>query len=141
MKSLWSLCVALCLLTGYAAGENLYRTGDHRWQAQKDEVYAQESAQKIKTEHPILSLSIFQDRCYAIMEGNLYSLENGAFTPVRNAPGGILRLKQLNNQLWLLAGDGLYLRKDKEWQKIDGRKIVDLCLHQGQLLAATNEEV
>ena len=141
MKSLCSLCMVLCLLTGYVDGENLYRTGVHQWKAQKDEVYAQESAQKIKTEYPVLSIGVFQERCYAIMEGNLYTLESGTFTPVRNAPGGIFRLKQLNNQLWLLAGDGLYFRNDKEWQKIDDRKFVDLCLHQNQILAATREEV
>ena len=141
MKNPWPLYLLLYLLPCTGAGKNPDGTGQHLWKAQKDEVYDQESAEKIKTENPVLSLAVFQEKCYGVMNGNLYLLGNGNFTPVKGAPTGIFRLKQLNDQLWVLTDNGLFLLKDNGWQKTDNRRFVDLCLHQGQLLAATDEDV
>jgi len=135
------LCLALLWMGGYAMGQSLFGNGQHQWKAQKDDTYLQESAEKIKTDLPVLSVAVCDNNTYGVISGYLYLVRNGAFSRSSDAPTGIQRLKALNGQLWALTDNGLFVLHGKTWSKADNRQFVDICLHQGSVHAATIDEV
>jgi hypothetical protein len=141
MRKFILLLLSVLWICGNTTGQRLYSTGPHLWRAQKDEVYLQESAEKIKSEQPVVAVAIIDNQCFGVTSGNLFQIENGNYTKVNNAPTGILRLKHLNGQLWALTNNGIFLRNGTIWSKIDNRQFVDLCLHQGFVHGATTDEV
>jgi hypothetical protein len=141
MRKAYFLSIVIILICNYSYGQKLYEAREHLWKPQKDEVYLQESSETVKTDQPVLSLAIFQGNCYAIISGNLTILDGNTFRKIESAPTGLIRLKQLNNVLWAFAGNGIYQFDAEKWIISDKRHFVDICLHQGCLYGATNDEV
>ena len=141
MKDFLLFSTALLFLSVYSKGQDLYGVKQHLWKAQKDDVYLQESSEKIRTDHAVLSLAVYKGQCYGIIAGNLFVLEGSSFTRISTAPTGINKLKLMNGQLWALTKEGLYVLDQSHWQKSDNRLFVDLCMHQSLLHGATEEEV
>jgi hypothetical protein len=123
-----------------AAGDS-DKQADLLWNPVPDDVYLQEVSRKIPLDNPVTSIGIYENRCYAVMEGKVHLLSGDQAEPVPSGPVGVNRLKNLNGALWALSKDGIYRLKTGEWEKIDNRAFVDICLHHGVLHAATREEV
>jgi len=114
----------------------------HRlWQPVPDEIYLQELGQKIPLGKPATSIAEFNNQCYVVVEGNIHWLSNESVNPVISGPVNVKQLKSLNGTLWALSSNGIYSLEENEWQKIDDREFVDICMHLGVLHAATREEV
>lgn len=114
---------------------------EKHWKPQNDEVYQQEVSVKIPTDKPVVSIAFADETCIALIDGKLFRLENEILKPENNAPSGISVLTSENNEIWAIATDGLYRFKSGNWNKIDDRKYVDLCMHVGKLHAATKDEI
>jgi hypothetical protein len=134
------LSIGIFLLSPMAAGDAGTPPG-RLWNPVPDDVYLQEVSRKIPLDNPVTSVGIYENQCYAVMEGKVYLLSGDGVDPVAAGPARIRRLKSLSVDLWALSTEGIYRLCDGEWHKMDGREFVDVCLHLGVVHAATREEV
>lgn len=115
--------------------------GEQFWEPIADEVYLQEKAHKIHTDKPITGVGTYANECFVIIEKQIHQLHDEKLELQKKAPGDVSRLIGLNAALWALTENGVFTYEGKNWMKIDDREIVDLCMHRGQLHAATREEI
>ncbi|MBI4559423.1 MAG: hypothetical protein HY706_17690 [Candidatus Hydrogenedentes bacterium] len=106
-----------------------------------DEVYLQEVGEKIGTEQPVIALAWYRDALYAVMDGNLYVVENGALERVSVAPKGIQKLEVLDDALWALTDSGVYRSAGDTWTNVHKQPFVDMCVHLGQVHGATRDDL
>lgn len=130
----------LSILSGSLIAQYPYKTSQRLWKPQQDDIYLQEVAKKINTERPVQAIAVYEGRCFVVLDGKIWLLENDIFTVEKNAPVGVKRLIPAGD-LWALASDGIYRLKSNKWQKIDNQEYVDICVHQGILHGATKEEI
>lgn len=131
----------LSISSGWLTAQNLFKTTQHLWIPQKDEVYLQEVSGKIPTDKAVEGVAVAGDQCYALMEGKIYTVENNNLNLDKNAPTGINRIVSANGDLWALASDGIFRKKNDAWKMLDNQEYVDLCVHDGVVHAATKEEI
>lgn len=129
------------LLSGSLIAQDMYKTAQLLWKPQQDDIYLQEVAKKIYTEQPVLSVAIYENRCFAILNEKIWLLINDSFNIEENAPVGVKRLISTGGDLWALASDGIYRFNSNKWQRIDNQEYVDICVHNGILHGATKEEI
>ena len=144
MKTIISLLksmLLLSILTSSVIAQDIPTPAQKLWKAQPDEVYLQEVEKKIQTEKPVSAIAAYNGHCYAVIDGVICRLVNDLFEGEKSAPVGVKRVITLNGDLWALASDGIYRLKSNKWEKIDSQQYVDLCLHQGIVHGATNEEI
>ncbi len=122
-------------------GQKLYEPSEQVWKPMKDDVYLQEVAKKIKTEHPIQDVAVLNETCFALINGQVNKLSNDQFQIVNNSPVNVNRLISENGSLWALAKGGIYQFKDNKWSLIDNKEFVDICMHQNRLHAATRDGI
>lgn len=132
---------AISVLSSSLKAQNLFHTTKQLWTPQKDEVYLQEVSEKITTDKAIEGVAVVGDHCYALMDGKIYAVENGNLNLDKNAPSGINRIVSANGDLWALATDGIFRKKNDAWKILDNQEYVDLCVHNGIVHAATKEEI
>ena len=111
------------------------------WNPVADDIYLQEYAQKIPMDKPAASLAVLNNQCYVVVEGKIHILENESINPITSAPVNVKKLKSLDGKLWALSSDGIYCLKNEKWDKLDDKEFVDVCMHLGDLHAATRKEV
>ena len=131
----------ITILSGSAIAQDLSGTHQKFWKPQSDDVYFQEVSKKVPSTQPVQSIAVSENQCYSVIDGNIFLLSGDIFTVEKAAPTGVKRLLAIDKDLWALATDGIYLLKNKLWQKIDNQEYVDLCVHQGALYGATKEEI
>ena len=120
--------------------QRIYENDNPIWQPAEDNVFLQEVALKVKTEKPVKSIAIINEKCYALINGEIYQFDNNRFIRNDSAPKNINRLKTVGNILWAIGEDGLY-RLNNNWELVDNKKFVDLTMHLGVLHAATRDDV
>ncbi|KAA3658659.1 MAG: hypothetical protein DWQ10_10720, partial [Calditrichaeota bacterium] len=113
----------------------------HLWKPAADDVYLQESGQKIKTDQPVTAIAVFDGSCFAVVDKTIFKLEKESLAAVTSAPANVKKLMTLDGSLWALSDDGLFRFNGKKWQNLDEQKFVDLCMHQGALHAATRDAI
>ena len=133
--------ILVCIFAGSATAQGGSKTPQKLWKPQADEVYFQEVARKVPSEKPVQSVAVFQDICFAVIDGKISRLNGDSFNQEKSSPDRVKRLISINGDLWSLAADGIYRMKGDMWQKIDNQEYVDLCMHQGVLHGATVEEI
>ena len=131
----------LSIISGLLMAQDLFKTTGHLWLQQKDEVYLQEVSEKISTDKVVEGVAVLNGHCYALMEGKIYLIENGKLKPVENGPDGVNRIKTVNGSLWVLAPKGIFRMENGAWKTIDEGDYADLCVHNGDVYAATREEI
>jgi len=122
-------------------GQNLYDPAERFWKPVKDDIYLQEVAKKIKTEYPVQDIALFNKTCFALINGKINKLENEQFQEVASTPSKVNRLISIQGSLWALAKDGIYQFKSDQWNLIDNKEYVDICMHFKVLHAATKEGI
>lgn len=140
MRSFTILFLLIVLLTG----KNLAQSPDdnsHLWRPAPDEVYLQEVSQIVKTGKAVKSIGLYGKECFAIMDNQVFSLKGESLSQAKNAPKEVERLVSLDGQLWALTSNGLYKYTGNNWNKIGDQPFVDICMHQGDVYAATVEEI
>lgn len=133
----WLLCIFSYSLFAQPAGKNSV----HRWKPQSDNVYLQEVAEKVFTDRPVQSIAVQNGRCYALVDQKICLLKDGGLSVEKNSPEGVSRLISEAGELWALAEKGIYRLEGASWKKSDDRAYVDLCIHHGQVHAATKDEI
>lgn len=141
MKQKLAFLLILSCIVSAVCAQDFNNTSEKQWKPQNDDIYLQEVSVKIATDKPVVSIAEARGTCFALVGGQLFSIENESLKPESSAPSGITVLKSENNEIWAIAADGLYRFKNNKWTKADDRKYVDLCLHNGKLHAATRTEV
>lgn len=124
-----------------AFAEPLFKTDTQLWQPVKDHVYLQEVSQKIPTPDPVSSLAFFDDQLYVVSDGRIHAYQDDSFSEVSQAPRDVERLLVLNDDLWALTAFGLFRFNNNTWTNTLAERVVDLCLHLGDVHAATREEI
>jgi hypothetical protein len=135
------ILVLISVMPKLTFGQKLYDRPDHLWKPQKDAVYLQEVSTKIYTEQPVSSLANRDKGVYALVDDQIYSIENGELIAQSDAPAGTHKLESAAGEMWLLASGGLYRMDENKWTKLSDLPIVDLAVHNGELMAATREEI
>ena len=136
-----NLFLLVLLIPATTLAQDFFQVENRLWKPQKDEVYLQEVSHKIPTESAIVSAAVLNDVCYVLMKNRIYVLEGTDFREVNNAPAGAERLKTVGSKLWALTANGLYSFDGNQWEKVDNKKIVDVCWHNGAIHAATRDEI
>lgn len=131
----------LSILSGPLIAQDLFKTSKKLWKPQQDDVYLQEVAKKIPTEQPVKALAVHENHCFAVINEKIWLLNNDIFNIEKNAPVGVKKLDSKCGDLWALASDGIYRLRKNKWEKIDNKEYVDVCIHNGALHAATDEEI
>lgn len=122
-------------------GQNLYNPEERLWKPAKDDIYLQEVAMKINTENPVSDISLVNGNCFALMQGKINKLDNDQFEEVSNSPEEVNRLISVQGTIWALAKDGIYQYKNDNWELIDNKEYVDVCLHLNVVHAATKDGI
>ena len=133
--------IPMFLFSETVFSQDYYHHESPLWKSQQDEVYLQEVSEKIKTESPVSSLAVHQEKCYAIVRETLHVLEGRLLVKAKTAPEKIEKLYTVAGSLWAQASTGLYRLNGSKWEKADDRYFVDFTMHQGKLYAATVEEI
>lgn len=141
MKMVLRSLIILIMISNTVTGQSLYSKSKHLWKAQKDDVYLQEVSEKIPTKSPVLSVAEINGICFALMDGQVNILEGNTLKPAGSAPQGVNKLLRENNQLWALTDQGIYKYEGNAWHKLDNRKYVDLCTHNGVIHASAQEDI
>ncbi len=123
-----------------SAGD-LYHPAHHNWKAADDYVFMQEVSQKIPTEKPVTSIALADEKCYAVISGQIVQLKGEILKEEKNSPAKVNRLLYVGGSLWALSDNGLFRLNGAKWQQIDNQKFVDLCMHNGIVHAATRDDV
>lgn len=140
------LSVSLLILAGIllavsSGAQNLFGVKDRLWEPIKDEVFMQENAHKIRTDKAVTSVLVDQEKCYAVLEGLIYQLNDDQLVSMPSSPKEVQRMIPINGKAWALTSAGLYQLNSGEWKLFDKRVYVDMCMHSGVLHAATKEEI
>ena len=108
-----------------------------------DDVYLQEIGQKVPTDKPVTAVAAWQDEIYAVSEGKLLRLHDGKLEAVEKSPSGLQQLFVLDGKLWGSTADALYLFADdaRTSRKVFEGAVVDMCMHNGAVYAATRDEI
>lgn len=135
------LFLLVLLIPAATFAQDFFQVENRLWKPQKDEVFLQEVSHKIPAESAIVSAAVLNDVCYVLMEDRIFVLEGTDFREVNSAPVGAERLKTVGSRIWALTANGLFSFDGTNWKRVDDRKIVDVCLHNGTVHAATRDEV
>jgi hypothetical protein len=108
-----------------------------------DRVFLQEIGRKVATDKPVTALAAWQGEIYAVLGGDLHRLNESHLQVLKNAPSALRRLFVLDGKLWGSTADALYLFEDhaRSADKVYNGRIVDMCIHNGVVHAATRDDV
>lgn len=106
-----------------------------------DTVFLQEIGQKIATDKPVTAVAAQGDAVFAVVGGVMKTLDDGAFKDAAGAPAGVKRLRSLAGALWASGEQGTHRFADGQWTRVDEKVFNDLCVHLGQVYAATRDDV
>lgn len=106
-----------------------------------DTVYLQEVGSKIQTDSPIVSVACARGKTYAATQSALYTVEGDALVGASSPTAPIKRLESMNDDLFAIAGTGLYKLDGAAWKEISQGAFIDLCMHLDAIHAATTDEI
>lgn len=133
--------LVISLLSGSLTAQNLFKTAEQLWVPQKDEVYLQEVPEKILTNKPVTDIAFLNNNCYAVMEDRIYLISGERLTLLKSSPVEVKRIKTVDRTIWVLSSNGLFKMEHEGWKKISDSYFEDVCMHNGDVFAATKEEI
>ncbi|MBX3176373.1 MAG: hypothetical protein KF886_03355 [Candidatus Hydrogenedentes bacterium] len=111
------------------------------WTPAADEVYLQESAEKIFTDAPVTALALHEDVLYAVAADALHTLRAGSLATVLNAPKPVRGVWGLGDRLFVAADDGLHELRGNQWVRLGDVRAVDATLHLGNIHFASADAI
>ena len=100
LKSLTLSIISLLFISSSSTAGELFKVSQKLWQLAQDNVYLQEVAQKIPTDNPVISLSVYEGQCYANINGNIHILKDGSLNQMKSAPSGVKRPAGSRRRSW-----------------------------------------
>lgn len=108
------------------------------WEPIADEAYLQEVGTLIPAEHAINAVAVFDGKAYAGDESGVYQVDGEALVQLEADVGAVRRLEVLGDALWAVTTKGLWRHQGTAWATVTDRPIADLCLHNNQLVIASD---
>lgn len=136
--------LALFAATANAATRTTAPPPNPRYKPVPDRVYQQEVGNQIFTPTAVTDVAVWQGNVFVVAGAKeLCRVEDGKLASLEQAPARTARLIALGDQLWAIAGDGLYRLTDSNGaaKKMLGGAVVDVCLHNGLVHAATRDTI
>ena len=121
--------------------DELFHPPHRLWQPVEDTVYLQEVSEKIATETPVQSVVFYKNQLYAVMDNRIHSQEGTSLKALPDVPQQIGRLITIDEKLWALTKNGLFLLQNESWTNIMNEPVVDICKHLGDVYIATREDI
>ena len=143
MSCNWNFAVLFICLVGacFAASAEVAIPQNPEWEPIADEVYLQESVEHILTEYPLTAVAVFDGAVFVGHNKGVARVDGVDLVPEIGPTSPVVRLRAINNALWLLNGEGLWRRDNGDWSLIHDGSFVDVCGHLGQLIVASTEQV
>jgi hypothetical protein len=144
MKKSGREILTACLLTTLTAlslSAQLSSPTERYWHPVSDEVYLQESGQRITTPVPVTGVGRSGSSVFAIVNGKISVIDNGQLIPDKGAPEAVRRLVTAGGKLWALSAKGTFSYSGGKWLREDERELTDLCDHRGMVYASTTDDI
>ncbi|MBN2309413.1 MAG: hypothetical protein JXR94_10610 [Candidatus Hydrogenedentes bacterium] len=134
---------AVSLAAGVAATAvaELPRPEDPEWQPLADAVYLQEVGRQIETEQPLVAVAVFDGTAYVAGPTGVLRVDGDTLIDAGGPRSAIGRLRTLDGALWAAGPGGLWRYADGAWTEVDAGAYVDVGLHLGGIVAASQEFV
>ncbi len=141
-RNLKPILLTILILSSFSGllADGLFHPSHQLWQPAKDDVYLQEVSHKIKSDKPIESVALFNDKIFTVIDSKIHTVLNDEFVPMDISPQNVSRLEVMGNKLWALTDKGLF-RLDKSWKSLIDEPVVDMCMHNGLVHAATRNDI
>ena len=140
-----SRCTALllaALLPCLGASAQLPRPETPRWEPIADAVYLQEVSSRIETEFPLTSVAVFEHAVYVGHANGLSRAQGDELVAETAGPAtAVRRMRVLDDALWVIAADGLWRYTEGAWAQMGTGVYEDVCLHLGDVVAATKKHL
>ncbi len=111
------------------------------WKPIADTVFLQEVGSQIDTVEPVTNVALLDGVPFAVLGGALHRIEGDTLIAAPDSPPGIRALKSLGGSLWIATPDAAYRFDGETFSRVFDAAIVDFCLHQGVVHAATREAI
>ncbi len=108
-----------------------------RWRPVVDEVYLQEVSSRIETAQPLLSVAVLKDAVFVGAQDGVYRVQAGALVKMDGIDAEVSRLRVVDDVLWAMGSGGLWRYGEGNWSSVSTEPFVDVCLHLGESVAAT----
>ncbi len=126
---------------GMSAHADLNRTYRHA-QPLPDAVFLQEIGEQILSPQPIRAVAITRDGVlWSGTDEGLSRREGTNWVPVTEVQSAIRRLVVIEGELWALSGTGARRQDAGRWTPVGSGKVVDVCGHRGEVIAATERRL
>jgi len=108
-----------------------------RWTPIQDVVYLQETARHLETDLPLTAVAEFDGVVYTGNSEGVCVAGEKSFKAVGGPVGPVHRMRVLEGALWVMGPSGLWEFDGAEWKEIRRDPVSDICLHNGQVIAAS----
>lgn len=133
--------LAACILATAAVHAELVKPANARWEAVPDDVYLQETSVHVTTEAPLTAVAAFDGAVFVGDAKGVLRLEGERLVRDKALPGGVTRLKVLDEALYAATPEGLWEYDGSAWARIAGEPVADMCLHLGGIVVASGNGV
>jgi hypothetical protein len=140
-KFVSQLVVAAIVCSASVASAELAVPKNPDWEPVVDEVYLQEVSALIKTEQPLTAVVTFKGKVFVGDSSGVSQVDGESLKRQSGLTSGVSRMKVLNDTLWATTSDGLWKSDGAAWTKVTDQKVADLCLHNGQIIAASGADL
>ena len=150
------LCALGMILLGFASCEAradrvTQRPENPLYESVADDMYLQESPEKIATASPVTALAVDGETVYAVLAGKLHQLEGNELKDselkgrelreVGGMPEGIRRLRVVDGRFFMTTSKAVFLLEQGKATSVFDQPMVDICLHQGDVYGATATDI
>jgi hypothetical protein len=112
-----------------------------QWKPIVDDVYLQEVGHRIETQRPLLAVAMFNDAAYVADQAGVHRVDESKLVHAGGPRSEIRRLRTVNDALFAAGPQGLWRYAQNNWTKIADGPHVDVALHLGNVIAATEKTV
>lgn len=136
-----SLSSFVPLALAFSAAAQIPLPAHPGWTPVADDVYLQESASRIETTTPLLSVAVFEGKAYVGNSQGVSRVDELVLTPAGGPNTEVSLLRTLAGKLWAVAKNGLWKYDGFQWTHVSEIPIVDICIHGESIAVATSNQV